>query len=262
MQQLDIVRSDINLERASKEQKIQEKLEKNEIGCEKALDEINAQKEQLRHFTNERKRDIDETADFVKVIIDQQKKEVKSELSKLRLDYDTIKKEVIDRCSIQEMMSIKQSLTSHIDSKVDIKEVQGALNDCQSDLAEQLTEFKSKISEKIKNQEISLSRIIERKVDHKDLQMVIDSKADNKEVFEKFAFKQEHDMLQQQTSDLMQLIDQKLDKESFVSFDKTLEDKLKDVVKQLGRKSNIKDVCALLDMKSSKCHFFLTFFRY
>jgi hypothetical protein len=42
MQQLDIVRSDINLERASKEQKIQEKLEKNEVSCEKALDEINA----------------------------------------------------------------------------------------------------------------------------------------------------------------------------------------------------------------------------
>ena len=105
------------------------------------------------------------------------------------------------------MMSIKQSLTSHIDSKVDIKEVQGALNDCQSDLAEQLTEFKSKISEKIKNQEISMSRIIERKVDHKDLQMVIESKADNKEIFEKFVFKQEHDMLQQQTSEAMQMID-------------------------------------------------------
>lgn len=34
-----------------------------------------------------------------------------------------------------------------------------------------------------------MSRIIERKVDHKDLQMVVEGKADNKEVFEKFAFK-------------------------------------------------------------------------
>jgi len=32
-------------------------------------------------------------------------------MSKLRLDCDTIKKEVIDRCSIQEVLSIKQSLT-------------------------------------------------------------------------------------------------------------------------------------------------------
>lgn len=66
----------------------------------------------------------------MKAIIDQQKKDYKSDMSKLRLDYDTIKKEVIDRCSMQEVLSIKTSLIAHIDSKVDIKEVQNALNDC------------------------------------------------------------------------------------------------------------------------------------
>jgi len=130
--------------------------------------------------------------------------------------------------------------------------VQSALNDCQSDLAEQLTEFKSKISEKIKNQEINLLRTVERKVDHKDLKMVIDEKADRQELMDKFVFRNEFDQLHNQTQDIGGQVDQKLEKESFVSFDKTLEEKLQDVVKQLGRKSNIKDVCALLDMKSSK----------
>ena len=45
----------------------------------------------------------------------------------------------------------------------------------------------------------------------------------------------------------------------FVNFDKTLEEKLNDIVKQLARKSNIKDVCALLDMKSSKYYTFQKF---
>lgn len=130
--------------------------------------------------------------------------------------------------------------------------MQSALNDCQSDLAEQLTEFKSKISEKIKNQEINLLRTVERKVDHKDLKMVIDEKADRQELMDKFVFRNEFDQLHNQTQDIGGQVDQKLEKESFVSFDKTLEEKLQDVVKQLGRKSNIKDVCALLDMKSSK----------
>jgi hypothetical protein len=39
------VRSDINLERASKEQKINEKLEKCELSCQKSLDEINVSQE-------------------------------------------------------------------------------------------------------------------------------------------------------------------------------------------------------------------------
>ena len=38
----------------------------------------------------------------------------------------------------------------------------------------------------------------------------------------------------------------------YVSFEKTVDDQLAEISKQLGRKSNIKDVCALLDMKSSK----------
>jgi hypothetical protein len=52
------------------------------------------------------------------------------------------------------------------------------LNECQSDLAEQLTEFKTKLHEKIKQSETNLNRIIERKVDHKELQGVVDSKID------------------------------------------------------------------------------------
>ena len=37
----------------------------------------------------------------------------------------------------------------------------------------------------------------------------------------------------------------------FYQFDKAMEQKLTDLVKQLSRKSNIKDVCALLDMKAN-----------
>ena len=68
-----------------------------------------------------------------------------------------------------EVLSVKQSLTSMLDSKVDVKEVQGALNDCQADLAEQLSQFKQKIGDKLREQEIGLNRVIDRKVDHKDL---------------------------------------------------------------------------------------------
>lgn len=67
------------------------------------------------------------------------------------------------------MLSIKQALTQQIEAKVGVKEVQTALNECQSDLAEQLTQFKTKINDKIKASETNLNRVIDRKVDHKDL---------------------------------------------------------------------------------------------
>ena len=46
-------------------------------------------------------------------------------------------------------------------------------------------------------------------------------------------------------------MDSKLNREQFVSLDIQVQDKIADIQKQLSRKSNIKDVCALLDMKSN-----------
>lgn len=44
----------------------------------------------------------------------------------------------------------------------------------------------------------------------------------------------------------------KVTKEHFDQYEKNIEQNINEILKQLGRKSSIKDVCALLDMKSSK----------
>jgi hypothetical protein len=76
-----------------------------------------------------------------------------------------------------------------------------------------------------------MGRIIDRKVDHKDLKMVVDEKADRQELMEKFVFRNDYEALRSQTEDLCIVLDLKLDKGSFVSFDQTLEEKLQDIVK-------------------------------
>lgn len=65
-QNLELVRNEINIDRGSRESKMQEKLDRADINSEKALDEIYQFKEQIRHLQDERKRDIEETADFIK----------------------------------------------------------------------------------------------------------------------------------------------------------------------------------------------------
>ena len=60
---------------------------------------------------------------------------------------------------------------------------------------------------------------------------MIDEKADRHELHDKFVFRNDYEALRIQTEDISHIIDQKLDKESFVSFDQTLEDKLQDIVK-------------------------------
>lgn len=107
---------------------------------------------------------------------------------------------------MKEVLSIRDTLLLSLDSKVDVKEVQNALNECQQDLAEQLTAYKAKTTDNLKNMEVTLNRTIDRKVDHKDLKQVIDSKADRVELVEKYAQKSEHDEVRDQFMELVRSV--------------------------------------------------------
>ena len=246
------------MERSSRDSTMNDRLQKVELNGQRALDEIFGYNEQIRQLQEERKRDIEETADFIKEVMENNKQEFNRDLQNVRADLDKARNDIVDRCSMQEVLSIKQSLMASLDSKVDVKEVQNALNECQQDLAEQLTSYKTKTTESLKNMEVSLNRIIDRKVDHKDLKQVVESKADRNEVVDKYAEKQEFIELREQSAELLRTVQTKVTKEHFDQYEKNIEQNINEILKQLGRKSSIKDVCALLDMKSSK---YTTFFR-
>lgn len=59
------------------------------------------------------------------------KQEFNRDLQAVRADLDKARNDIVDRCSMQEVLSIKQTLLLSLDSKVDVKEVQNALNECQ-----------------------------------------------------------------------------------------------------------------------------------
>lgn len=52
-------------------------------------------------------------------------------MQNLRTDLDKARNDIVDRCSMQEVLGIKQALMVSLDTKVDVKEVQNALNECQ-----------------------------------------------------------------------------------------------------------------------------------
>ena len=130
-----------------------------------------------------------------------------------------------------EVLSVKQSLTATLESKVDVKEVQSALNDCQADLAEQLSQFKQKIADKLRDQEIGLNRLIDRKVEHTELQRVADDKIDRQEAMNLFAPNNELQTLRMQSDEVIRLIEEKLEKEKFMKFERSIEEKVADINK-------------------------------
>lgn len=78
---------------------------------------------------------------------------------------------------------------------------------------------------------MNLNRLIDRKVDHKDLKSVVDDKMDRNDAFNQFAAKQEVSILKMQSDDVMRLLEEKLHKETFLNFEKNVDDQLGDVTK-------------------------------
>lgn len=141
------------------------------------------------------------------------KQEFNRDLQGIRTDLDKARNDIVDRCSMQEVLSIKQTLLLSLESKVDVKEVQNALNECQQDLAEQLTQYKAKSTETLKTLEVNMNRLIDRKVDHKDLKAVVDNKADRVDLMEKYALKQDYDEMRTQFIDVVRATQGKLNKD-------------------------------------------------
>ncbi len=89
---------------------------------------------------------MEETEDFIKQIINNGKNEQQKELAKFAQDVDRVRLALSDKCSLSELLDCKAKLYSALESKVALKEVQGALNDCQGEICEQLAEFKKGVS--------------------------------------------------------------------------------------------------------------------
>ena len=53
------------------------------------------------------------------------------DLNMARADLEKMRNDIAERCSMQEVLGIKQALMVSLEQKVDVKEVQTALNECQ-----------------------------------------------------------------------------------------------------------------------------------
>ena len=58
---------------------------------------------------------------------------------------EELRSDVTNRANTTELLETRQSLVGQLNSKVDLNEVQNALNECQQDIVRQLDSFKEVI---------------------------------------------------------------------------------------------------------------------
>lgn len=75
----------------------------------------------------------------------QSKSDQERETNKISEEIDLIRHDVAHRANNDELMQTKEHLTGQLNGKVDLEEVQTALNECQNDIVRQLDDFKEMV---------------------------------------------------------------------------------------------------------------------
>jgi len=67
------------------------------------------------------------------------------------------------------LLETKAALTGQLDSKVELEEVQNALNECQTDIVRQLDDFKEVVYQEINRSQADTFKVMDNKADSLDI---------------------------------------------------------------------------------------------
>jgi len=67
------------------------------------------------------------------------------------------------------LLETKAALTGQLDSKVELEEVQNALNECQTDIVRQLDDFKEVVYQEINRSQADTFKVMDNKADSLDM---------------------------------------------------------------------------------------------
>lgn len=93
---------------------------------------------------------MEETAEFINDMVKTNSQEHQKVTTRMFEEIEDVKREVMSRVDTTELLETKTNLAGMLDGKVDLLEVQNALNECQADIVKQLDEFKVVIQSEIK----------------------------------------------------------------------------------------------------------------
>lgn len=150
--------------RKGREEKIDERICRVESNADRAVDECRIFREQFKVLQDDRKKDVEETAEFIKQIISAGKSEWQQSVGRLGGELDHLKNEI--HASLTGELA---RIVNLLDTKVDLREVQQALNDCQGDIRDQLREFRDAVTSEQRQAEADLRKLVDRKANVQDV---------------------------------------------------------------------------------------------
>lgn len=149
----------------------------------------------------------------------------------------------------KEFEEYREKIRFELDPKVNLSEVQEALDACQKDIQNRVVDIKAEIREYIKEVEDTLN---EKKADSKQILEALDKKADAEEMEDCMLGKssvEDMDAIREQLKQVQNILTTKLDQKVHRQSERTTLSTFSEMKEDLEKKATIKDVCLILDQK-------------
>lgn len=252
---LVILKNEINMQRNSVEDVLNERFRRNDIQHEEELARLT---ERIKSLMEDRQNDMEETAKYVKQLTAIARKELERDLLKLLEDFEGLRRTCEEllgkKIDKKEFLEFKGKLLQELEGKPDLSEVQTALNSSQSDISTRFIEYKDEIKALLRSLENELFGLMSKKASLSDVNAALGTKIDAAALQNLLAQKLsvgEFEDVRKLVERLARELEDKPNTKDYEKLIGILQGQMNEVVKDLLLKANIKDVCTLLDTKSS-----------
>lgn len=165
------------------EDQLIKKEKKQEQIFEQLAEDVYKLNEQIQNIIGERRNDIDETAKFVKSMVAASKREIQIQTEKLEEEMEKIRKfaeelntKKIDKKDLNE---IRTKFMASLETKVEISEVQNAINTSQQDISARFFEYKEEMKAILRENENEIFNLLSKKANISDVNAALSNKVDS-----------------------------------------------------------------------------------
>jgi hypothetical protein len=259
LEKIKKTRDEMVSQRKNSEEEIYERYNKLTQKLERCVKDVKVVTESTRDMNEEARRIRSDVKEIIFKEADSMAKGVREEINKAIDEWNVarvkMENEISQRVRKGDLIEYKNDIHSLLEPKVELSEVQSALNDLQNEIANRLLNTKLELQKNLTSAQDYLNNQLAMKCNIEDVNEILESKVDIhklQKIVDNKANKIDLDSLRETIDRVIREVDNKAgtrELQNHVTFTKS---SIEDMTKEIIQKAKSRDLAALSDEKASR----------
>ena len=259
---LDKIKSNkTELEQKSKDlsEDIYERYNKMSQKVDKCIKDVKVIRETTKEMNSETSQIRSDVKDIILKEVDNINSGVKEEITQAMDDWQTsrikIENEVSQRVKKTDLVDFKEEMTSRLEPKVELSEVQAALNSLQTEIANRLVSTKGELQNSINSTNEYLNHQISKKCDSEEFHSEMATKIDShqlRQILDAKANKADFEVLRDTQDRMIKEIDNKAPAKELEGHIEFTRSSIEDITREIIQRAKSRDINNLIDEKAGR----------